>query len=191
MPPAAVSVRISTGEIHGFGTSAPLSARASSLQRRAGGSAVTRKLIQLIGPASTLFAKELSPCFAQSAVASSVRLRVLGLMTRLPPWRDVVAELHAQGPLNADLSISSSPYIRSTFHLVDRNGSSFDSAVYRTFIQSFDTCPPSWVDQAQIHLDRERGHCPRGQACPCFVACQGNLDVKDTSLLVHPRQRKG
>ena len=37
-PPAAVSVRISTGERHGFGTTAPLSTRTSSLeQARAGG----------------------------------------------------------------------------------------------------------------------------------------------------------
>ena len=37
-PPAAVSVRISTGERHGFGAAAPLSTMASSLQGRAGGS---------------------------------------------------------------------------------------------------------------------------------------------------------
>ena len=75
-PPAAGGVRISTGESHGFGASAPLSARASSVQGKAGGSAIMPKLIELIGPASTLFAEELSPCFARSAAASSVRLRV-------------------------------------------------------------------------------------------------------------------
>ena len=38
-PPAAVSVRISTSEKHGFGASAPLSTRALSLQQgRVGGS---------------------------------------------------------------------------------------------------------------------------------------------------------
>ena len=37
-PPAAVSVRISTGENHGFGTAAPLSTKTSSLRVRAGGS---------------------------------------------------------------------------------------------------------------------------------------------------------
>ena len=30
-------------------------------------------------------------------------------LLHLPPWQDVAAELHAQGLLNADLSLSSSP----------------------------------------------------------------------------------
>ena len=63
-PPATVSLRISTGERHGFGASAPLSIRTSSLQGRAGGSAVMLKLDELVGPASILFAEQLSPCFA-------------------------------------------------------------------------------------------------------------------------------
>ena len=74
---ATGGVRISTSKRHGFGASAPLSTRASFLQGRAGGSAIMPKLVELVGPLSTLFAKELSPYFARSAAASSVRLRVL------------------------------------------------------------------------------------------------------------------
>ena len=49
-PPAAVSVRISTGERHGFGASAPLLTMASSLQGRAGGSVESSpKLVRHIG----------------------------------------------------------------------------------------------------------------------------------------------
>ena len=56
------------------------------------------------------------------------------LVLRLPPWHDVATELHTQDLLNVDLSISSSPYVRPTVYLLDRNGSSLDSAVYRIFL---------------------------------------------------------
>ena len=48
-----------------------------------------------------------------------------------------------------------------------------------------------WVDQAQIHHIGERGQCPRGQPCPASVESQGNLDVKDTSVLVYPQHQRG
>ena len=49
-PPAADGVRISTGQRHGFGASAPLSIRVSSLQGRAGGSVeLSPKLVRHIG----------------------------------------------------------------------------------------------------------------------------------------------
>ena len=44
-PPVAVSVNISTGERHDFGAALPLSTRASSLEGRAGGSAIMSKLV--------------------------------------------------------------------------------------------------------------------------------------------------
>ena len=54
-PPAAVGVRISTGERHSFSASPPLSTRASSLNiQRAGDSAIMPKLVKLVGPSSTL-----------------------------------------------------------------------------------------------------------------------------------------
>ena len=101
-PPVAVGVRISSRKRNGFGASAPLSATASSLQRRAGGSAIMPKLVKLVGPSSTLLAEGLSPLwFARSAAAGpSVRLRVCQIL-RLPPWRDVVVKLYTQGLLNA------------------------------------------------------------------------------------------
>ena len=62
-PLVAVSVRISTGERLGFGALVPLSNKTSSLRGRAGGSAVIPKLVELLGPAPTLFAEQLSSCF--------------------------------------------------------------------------------------------------------------------------------
>ena len=76
-PPTAVSVGISTGEIHSFGASAPLSTRAASLRGRLRGSTVMPKLVELVGSAPTLFAEQLSPRFARSATVSSVSLRGL------------------------------------------------------------------------------------------------------------------
>ena len=62
--PAAISVRISTGERQGFGAAAPLSTKMSSLRGRVGGSAFMPKLVELVGPTWTLFAEQLPPCFA-------------------------------------------------------------------------------------------------------------------------------
>ena len=64
MPPAAVSVRISTGERHSFGAAAPFSIMASSLQQGKAGDSMesSPKLVGHIGStASTLFAEQLSP----------------------------------------------------------------------------------------------------------------------------------
>ena len=87
-PPGAVSVRVSTGERHDFGAAVPLSTRASSLQQgRAIGSVE-----------SSLDLLQHTPYACESC----------GLVLRLPPLRDVATEHHAQGLLNADLSLSSS-----------------------------------------------------------------------------------
>ena len=49
--PVTVDVRISADERHGFGASASLSTRASSIDiSGAGGSAVMLKLVKLVGP---------------------------------------------------------------------------------------------------------------------------------------------
>ena len=47
-PPAAVRVRISTGERQGFGAAAPLSTKTSSLRGRAGDSSFMPKLVEHI-----------------------------------------------------------------------------------------------------------------------------------------------
>ena len=49
-PPAAISVCIATDKRRGFGATAPLSTKTSSLQERAGGSAFMTKLVELVGP---------------------------------------------------------------------------------------------------------------------------------------------
>ena len=95
-PPVAVSVRVSMSEGHGFDAAAPLSTRVLSLKERAGGSTFMPKLVELVRPASTLFAEQLlqrHPCACESWC----------LVLRLPPWRDVAAEHHAHGQLNTDL----------------------------------------------------------------------------------------
>ena len=73
------SIHPSTGGKCGFGFSAPLLTKASPMHFSGarGGTAILTMLVKLIGPSSTLFIKELSPCFARSATASSVRLQVL------------------------------------------------------------------------------------------------------------------
>ena len=79
-PPAVDdNMRTSTGGRCGFGVSAPLLIRASSMPFSGvfkSGSAIMPKLVKLVGPSLTL-AEQLSPFFARSAAASSVHLRVL------------------------------------------------------------------------------------------------------------------
>ena len=78
-PPAAVSVRISTGEKHVFGAPAPLSTRVSSLEqgRVVGPMKSSPKLVICIWSGLTWFAKELFKLIVRSAATSSIRLRVL------------------------------------------------------------------------------------------------------------------
>ena len=78
-PEADDSMRTSTGGRCGFGASAPLLSRAAHMYFLGAikrGSAIMPKLINFVGPSSTL-AEELSPFINRSAAASSVRLRVL------------------------------------------------------------------------------------------------------------------
>ena len=78
-PLAAVGERISKDGRHDLGAAAPSSTKTSSLQGRAGSSAIMPTLVELIfGPGSTRQAEKLSPCIACTAVAApSVRSRVL------------------------------------------------------------------------------------------------------------------
>ena len=88
-PPAVdVDVRISTGERHGFGASAPSPTRTSPLLiGRAGGLTTLPKLVELVGP-STAGAEEISPCSSSAAAAPSVRLRAfLSVLTSAPVAR--------------------------------------------------------------------------------------------------------
>ena len=78
-PPAAVDERISKDGRHDSGVASLLSTTTSSLQGRAGGSAFTPKLVELVfGPGKTRRAEKLSPRIDFTAVAApSVRSRVL------------------------------------------------------------------------------------------------------------------
>ena len=68
-PPAAVGERISKGEIHDLGATAPLSTRAFFLEQGSAGGPVksSPKLVELIG--SIRLAQQRSPCIACTAVA--------------------------------------------------------------------------------------------------------------------------
>ena len=78
-PPAAVDERISMDGRHDSNAAAPHSTTLSPLQGRAGGSAFTPNLLELVvGPGSTRRAENQSPRIACTAVAApSVRSRVL------------------------------------------------------------------------------------------------------------------
>ena len=80
-PPAVVDERISMDRKHDSDAAGPLSTTTSSLQGRAGGSAFTPKLVELVvGPVSTRRAEKQPPRIACAAVAApSVRSRVLVL----------------------------------------------------------------------------------------------------------------
>ena len=78
-PPATVDKRISKDRRHDLGAASPLSATMSFLQGKAGGSASSPTLVELVfEPGSTQRAEKLSPRIACTAVAAlSVRSRVL------------------------------------------------------------------------------------------------------------------
>ena len=137
-PPAAVDERIYKDGRHSITT--------SSLQGRAGGSAFTPKLVELVfGPGSTRRAEKQSPSIACTAVRRPPCARESQcLRAHLPPWRDVAAEIHAPGVSNAFLMFLSVPRSDSSLAL------------------SVDIHPPSWVGQTQVYLGGARGHCPRG-----------------------------
>ena len=146
--------------------------------------------------ASTL-PEEISPFITRSATeAPSVRLRVFlsGSTSAFVARRGFRASCSrsAKRWFVALISSASSP----NFYLVDQNDlTSFPGSCpcpfYRMVFQTFDIGSLLWIRETRFHHDGERGHYPWGQSCSASVASQGNLDVKDTSVLVHPRQRKG
>ena len=107
-PPAAVDERISMDGRHDFGAASPLLTKTLSLQGRAGDSAFTPKLVELVfGPGSTRRAVKLSARIAYTAVAaSSVRSRVLVFAGPSAFRQDVAAEIHAPGMLKVVPKVS-------------------------------------------------------------------------------------
>ena len=96
-PSAGVDVRISPGKRHGFGTSAPSSTRASFLYiMRAEDLTFLPKLVKLSchRPGQTWYLCALLDLLQHPPYA----YRSSCLFLRLPPWRDVAAELDASSP---------------------------------------------------------------------------------------------
>ena len=76
--PATAGECIYKGERHDYGAAAPFSTTTSSLQRRAGDSTFSPKVVELVGPSWIHFVEILSPRIACTAVAApSLCSRVL------------------------------------------------------------------------------------------------------------------
>ena len=105
-PPAAgISMRMSTGEIGGFGESAPVSNRMSPmLCSGAEDSAEPSELIRLIG--SSLPGTDNISIYILFGGTSSLRCESSCLEIRLPSRRDVAAEPEAAIQRDADYSCS-------------------------------------------------------------------------------------
>ena len=189
-PPAAVDERISKDGRHDSDAAAPLSTTISSLQGRAGGSAFTPKLVELVfGLGSTRRAEKPFPRIACSAVAApSVHSRVFVFAC---PFA-FMARHGCRAPCSRRVTCSSifliSSEISSSFLFhrskqlsIPSKKLPFFPAVYRIFPQRVDIHPPAWVHQTRTLLAGGRGICPQGQPRSPSVACQGNLSAEETS----------
>ena len=153
-PPAVGGVRTFIGERHSFGASAPLPNRASFLQGGAGGSVESSpKLIRYIGSCLAGAEELLSPCFARSAAALSVSLRVL------------VSGLTSASMAKHGCRASCSTLIFRSQHVQFLRGA---CSVLR---KVFDVPPPPCVHPSQMYFG-EWGHCLRGQPCSSSVVSQ-------------------
>ena len=162
-PPAAVDGRISMDGRHGSNAAAPHSTTLSSLQGRAGGSAFTPKLVELVvGPGSTRHAEKQSPRIACTAVAApSVRSRVLVLACPSAS----MARRGCQAPCSRHSeSCSKSLVILSNL---------FSCCFERLLISRYTSASAGWPNP--IFLLGGRGHCPRRQPRSPSVACRGIL----------------
>ena len=166
--PAAVGERISKDGRHDLGAASPLSTTTSSLQGRAGGSAIMPKLVELvIGPGSTRQAEKLSPCIACTAVAvASGRSRVFafaGASTSMA--RRGCQAFCSRHAANCSKSLVKSSWDFSNFFSCCSIVSlSALAVVDRSFQQKVDTRPPAWVGQTPIILPegRDRSPCMSG-----------------------------
>ena len=70
------------------------------------------------------------------------------------------------------------------------SSSNFLPDFYRKVPQSFDIGPPSWVDQARLHHDGKRAIALGDSLAPLPWPLRINLDIKGTSVLIHPWQRE-
>ena len=177
-PPAAVDECISMDGKHNSDAAEPHSTTLSSLQGRAGGSAFTPKLVELVvGPGSTRRAEKQSPRIACTAIAApSVRLRVLVLacpfasMTRrgcrAPCSRRVKC-----WSMSLISSSNRSKYVSILFSCLSNLLSIISSCLSNLSTQSRCTSPNnvSWPDLSSS-FSGGRGHCPQGLPCSPSVA---------------------
>ena len=152
-PLAAVGEYISKGDSHDFGAEVLFSTKTSFLKGRAGGWAVTPKLVEHIGSGSTALQKSYPHASLELLKQRPLCSRESWcLMACLPPRQDVIAEHLAPGRLNGIMLLSSRPHVRPT-----------SCPIHRIFLQSFDIHPQAWVGQNRILLAGGRGHYPQGQ----------------------------
>ena len=100
-PPAAVDERISMDGRHDSDAAVPLSTTLSSLQGRAGSSAFTPILVELVaGPVQPGVQKSNPHALLVLLLRRPPCVREFWcLLVRLPPWRDVAAERPALGSI--------------------------------------------------------------------------------------------
>ena len=157
-PPPAVDERISKDGRHDSDAAAPHSTATSSLQGRAGGSAFTTNLVELVfGPGSTRRAEKQSPRIACTAVAApSVRSRVS--VSACPSAS--MARRGCRAPGSRRVTFLSIFFISSEisssflFHRSEQLSTPF----YQIFLHKLDIYPPAWIGQTQVLLSGGRGH---------------------------------
>ena len=184
-PPVAVDERISKDGRHDSDAATPLSTTTSSLQGRAGGSAFTPKLVELVfGPGSTRRAEKPSLRIACTAVAPpSVRLRVF--VFACPSAS--MARRGCRAPCSRRVTCSSifliSSEISSRF-LFDRSK--------RLSIQSNLSSQSRYISASVGSPDPNSscwgmGKLPSGTASQSFLGMLGKASaLKNTSVLIQP-----
>ena len=171
-PPAAADERISKDVRHDSDAAAPHSTTTSSLQGRAGGSAFTPKLVELVfGPGSTRRAEKQSPRIAYTAVAApSVHSRVL--VFACPS--SSMARRGCRAPCSRRITFLSIFFISSEI------SSSFLSHRSKaTSITQYTSPHVSWPDPGPSFWGT--GPLPSGTASLTFRSMIGSLD---TSILM-------
>ena len=107
-PVAGDGIRTSTVGKCGFGASTPLLTRASPMHFSGDnkrGLAAMPKLAKLVGPVIDPSRKSYPRASLDLLQRASYACKSSCLFSRLPPWRDLAAGLHAAGLLNPILSL--------------------------------------------------------------------------------------
>ena len=169
-PPAAADERISMDGRHDSNAAAPHSTTLSSLQGRAGGSAFTPNLVELVvRPGSTRRAEKQSPRIACTAVAApSVRSRVL--VSACPSAS--VARRGCRAPCSRHIKFWSI-FSEISFSILSHRTRAY-------FIIRYTSSVMGWPDPSSC---RGTGSLPSGTALLAFRSTIGSLDA---SVLMQP-----